>query len=108
MFQAIKNAGGPGKGLWGIGVDSDQYTMPLFADLKEVILTSMLKRVDVAVFEIINGVASGSPMTGLQTFDLKRGGVSYAASNPAVLHYKAAADAAAAKIKSGEIIVVTE
>ncbi len=105
MFQAIKNAGGAANGLWGIGVDSDQYAMPLFANLKEVILTSMLKRVDIAVFDIIKGVASGSPMTGLQTFDLKRGGVAYSASNPAVEPYRAAADAAAVKIKSGEIVV---
>ncbi len=108
MFQAIKNAGGPAAGLWGIGVDSDQYTMPLFADLKEVILTSMLKRVDVAVFEVIKGVASGSPLTGLQTFDLQRGGVAYAVSNPAVAPYRAAADAAADRIKRGEIIVVSQ
>ena len=94
--------------MWGIGVDSDQYTMPMFADLKEVILTSMLKRVDVAVFEVIKGVASGSPMTGLQTFDLKRGGVGYAVSNRAVDPYRAAADSAAAKIRSGEIIVTPQ
>ncbi len=108
MFQAIKNTGGGANGVWGIGVDSDQYTMPMFADLKEVILTSMLKRVDVAVFEVIKGVASGSPMTGLQTFDLKRGGVGYAVSNRAVDPYRAAADSAAAKIRSGEIIVTPQ
>lgn len=104
MFQALKAAGG----RWGIGVDSDQYTVPSLTGVKEVILTSMLKRVDSAVFEVIKSVATGSPMTGVQNFDLKRGGVGYAVSNPAVAPYQAAADAAAAKIISGEIKVMTQ
>lgn len=33
----------------------------------------MLKRVDRAVFEVIKSVASGSPMTGVQNFDLNAG-----------------------------------
>ena len=108
MFQAIKEAGGAEKGLWAIGVDSDQYTVPSLADVKDVILTSMLKRVDVAVFDVIKGVVDGTPLVGVQNFDLKREGVGYATSNAAVDPYKAAADAAAAKIKSGEVTVATE
>ncbi|MFH7325849.1 BMP family protein [Desulfurivibrio sp. C05AmB] len=108
MFQAFEAAGGVGNGLWGIGADSDQYNVPSLADVKNVILTSMLKRVDVAVFEVIEGVASGSPLVGVQNFDLKRGGVGYASSNPAVGPYQAAADAAAAGIVNGEIIVLTQ
>jgi basic membrane protein A len=108
MFQAIKAAGGPGKGLWAIGVDSDQYNMPSLIDFKGVILTSMMKRVDVAVFEVIKGVAVRSPIIGVQNFDLKRKGVGYATSNLAVEPYIAAAEAAAAKILSGEIKVAAE
>lgn len=108
MFQAVKAAGGPGHGLWGIGVDSDQYNMPSLSDLKEVILTSMMKRVDVAVFEVIRGVAVGSPIVGVQNFDLARKGVGYATSNPALKPHIAAAEAAAAKIVSGEIKVAAE
>jgi len=108
MFQAIKSAGGPGKGLWAIGTDSDQYTMPTLAAVKEVILTSMLKRVDSAVFDLIKSVVSGTPMLGIQTFDLKRNGVGYAVSNPAIMPYKTAANAAAARIITGEIVVTTQ
>lgn len=103
VFTALKDAGGAGQGLWGVGVDSDQYSMPSLAAVREVILTSMLKRVDLAVYEVIAGVAHGMPVTGVQRYDLARGGVGYALSNPAVAPYRAAADAAAAKIISGEI-----
>jgi len=108
VFQALKVAREAGDEVWGIGADSDQYTVPALADVKNVILTSMLKRGDVAVFEVIEGVASGSPLVGVQNFDLKRGGVGYATSNPAVAPYQAAADAAAAGIVNGEINVLTQ
>ncbi len=107
MFQAIQAAGGPAKNLWAIGVDSDQYTIPSLADVKDVILTSALKRVDVSVFEVIKGVVDDAPLTGVQNFDLTRDGVGYATSNSSVEPFKAAADAAAEKIKSGEIVVKT-
>ncbi|MHB8907930.1 MAG: BMP family lipoprotein [Syntrophales bacterium] len=108
MFRAIKAAGGLGRVLWAIGVDSDQYNVPSLVDVKDVILTSMMKRVDVAVFDVIKGVAVGSPIVGVQNFDLTRGGVGYATSNPAVAPYKAAAEEAAVKIKSGEIKVAAQ
>ena len=105
MFQAIKAAGGPDKGLWAIGVDSDQYTMPTLADVKDVILTSALKRVDVAVYDVIKGVTDNAPLTGVQSFDLARDGVGYATSNPAVDPFKDAADKAKADIIAGKITV---
>lgn len=108
MIQAVKAAGGPDNGLWAIGVDTDQYNEPSLVMVRDVILTSMIKRVDVAVYDVIKGVVAGSPLTGVQNFDLLRDGVGYAASNPAVEPYKAAADAAAAQIKSGEITVNTQ
>jgi basic membrane protein A len=108
MFQAIQAAGGSEKGLWAIGVDSDQYNVPALADYKDVILTSMLKRVDVAVFDVIKGVVDGAPLVGVQNFDLAREGVGYATSNPAVGDFSAAADAAAEQIKSGAVTVAAE
>ena len=42
-----------GATVWAIGVDSDQYTVPSLAEYKDIILTSMLKRVDVAVYDVI-------------------------------------------------------
>lgn len=107
MLQAVKDAGGPANNLWAIGVDSDQYTMPSLAAYKEVILTSTIKRVDRAVYDVVMGVAAGAPLTGTQRFDLARDGVGYAVSNPAVADYRPAADAAAAEIRSGQITVRT-
>lgn len=107
MFQAVKAAGGPGNNLWAIGVDSDQYNMPSLVAVRDVILTSMMKRVDIAVYDVIKSVAAGSPLVGVQNFDLAREGVGYAVSNPAVAAYRTAADVAAAKIRSGEIKVNT-
>ena len=104
MFQSVLAAGA---GHWAIGVDSDQYNVPALAEYKDIILTSMLKRVDVAVFDVIKGVVDGAPLVGIQNFDLSKDGVGYASSNSAVSEFAAAADAAAEKIKSGEVVVGT-
>src|SRR3954471_3928267 len=69
VFQAAKAA----KGL-ATGVDSDQY-LTASADLKPVIMTSMIKHVDVAVYDFIKSVVDGDPLSGTVTFDLKEGGV---------------------------------
>ncbi|HEY5184573.1 MAG TPA: BMP family ABC transporter substrate-binding protein [Actinomycetes bacterium] len=108
-------AGGSGSGVFkaakasgklAIGVDSDQY-LTASADVKDVILTSMIKRVDTAVYNFIKSAVDGSPLTGVQTFDLKKDGVGYSKSNSAVQPYEAKADAAAEQIKSGAITVPT-
>lgn len=99
VFAAAKAA----KGL-AIGVDSDQYlTAP--ADVKDVIITSMLKRVDVAVYSEIKSAVDGSPLTGVQTFDLSKDGVGYSVSNPAVDPYKAKTDELKQQIIDGTITV---
>ena len=61
----------------GIGVDSDQI-LTVGADLEPYILTSMLKRVDVAVYKTIGDYLEGSAKVGtVTTFDLKIDGVGY-------------------------------
>ena len=74
VFEAAKAAK-----AWAIGVDSDQY-LTADASVKDVILTSMLKRVDVAVYDFIKSAVDGSVLTGVQTFDLKVDGVGYSDS----------------------------
>ena len=104
-------AGGTGVGvlqaaadmkILSIGVDSDQnYLHP------GQVLTSMVKRVDNAVYEAFKEGADLKP--GVNVMDLKAGGVDVAMDdNNAKLvtpEMKAAVDAAAAKIKSGELKV---
>ncbi len=82
-------SGASGKGVFAaaaesevdaIGVDSDQYNQKTVAEYKDVIITSMLKRVDVAVFDYIASVASADPSTLPPVFDLKVDGVGYSTS----------------------------
>jgi basic membrane protein A and related proteins len=65
--------------VWAIGVDSDQY---LTADptVQPYILTSMLKRVDQAVYLTAQAYATGALTPGTTVFDLSVDGVGYATS----------------------------
>ncbi|MDP3967624.1 MAG: BMP family ABC transporter substrate-binding protein [Nocardioides sp.] len=81
-------AGGSGAGLFtaaeeqdklAIGVDSDQY-LSAPESQQEHILTSALKRVDVAVFEFVQAFVEGDVTTGFDVYDLARDGVGYATS----------------------------
>ena len=89
-------------GILSIGVDSNQN--PLHPGQ---VLTSMLKRVDVAVYDAFKQGVDLKP--GVTILDLKSDGVGYALDeNNAKLvtpEMAAAVDAAAAKIKSGELVV---
>jgi basic membrane protein A len=67
------------KNVWGIGVDADQ------AYLGSHILTSALKKVDVAVFDTIKSAQDGSFTGGADTvFDAKNGGVGIGKISPKV------------------------
>jgi basic membrane protein A len=83
MFQAAKEyEDATGTHVWGIGVDSDQYeTLGANApELQPYVLTSMLKRVDVSVYETIKAQVEGTFAGGYIVFDLSRDGVGYATS----------------------------
>jgi basic membrane protein A and related proteins len=94
VYQAAKDAG-----KLAIGVDSNQnHIQP------GTMLTSMVKRVDVAVYNVLKGWKAGTQVLGL-----KEGGVDYAADqhnakllNPAL---KTKADAVKADIMAGKIKV---
>ena len=106
-------AGGSGGGLfeaaaesdnWAIGVDSDQYEL---ADdsVKDVIMTSMLKNVDVAVFEYLTEVNDGSFPSGVVRYDLESDGVGYSTSGGFVDDIAGQLDEYKQKIIDGEITV---
>src|SRR5262249_29301978 len=67
-------------GIWGIGVDKDQYK-----DAKRV-MTSGVKRVDIGVFNFIKAVQKQEPLGngGNEYFDLSNGGMDLGKINPAV------------------------
>jgi basic membrane protein A and related proteins len=60
-------------------VDSDQY-LTAETEVRDVILTSMLKRVDVAVFQAIEAFVNGELESGVRVFDLSNDGVGYSTS----------------------------
>jgi len=74
LFEAASESGN-----WAIGVDSDQFETADPA-VKDVILTSMLKKVDVAVYEYLTQVDEGTFPTGTERYDLERDGVGYSTS----------------------------
>ena len=90
------------EGILSIGVDSNQNHLH-----PGQVLTSMLKRVDNAVYEAFK--AGTEIEGGVQVMDLASGGVGYALddNNAALVsdEMKTAVDDAAAKITSGEIAV---
>ena len=91
-----------------IGVDSDQY-LTASPEEQPLILTSMLKRVDTAVYEAIKQTVEGEFRAGFQVFGIAEDGISYSDSNPALTEeMKAAMDEASAAILAGEITVPEE
>ena len=92
------------KGALGIGVDANQnYLFP------GKILTSMMKRVDVAVYDTAMDVKNGKWTGGVKVLGLADGGVDWALddNNKALItpDMKAAADTAKADIIAGKIQV---
>ena len=87
-----------------IGVDSNQNMVkPGF------VLTSMVKRVDNAVYEIINNVVNGKFQAGFHVYGLDKDGVAYSMddNNKGLISDEAIKEAEAARLKiiSGEIKV---
>ena len=105
MFQAAKDySEDNGTKVWGIGVDSDQFNT-VDASLQEYVLTSMLKRVDVAVFEVLTAQASGAFAAGPNTYDLSVDGVGYSTSGGFVDDIVDDLEAAKAAIIAGDVTV---
>jgi basic membrane protein A and related proteins len=107
-------AGGSGAGVFkaaaeadrlAIGVDSNQY-FQVDADQQACMLSSMLKRVDVAVYETIRAFAAGEFEAGITSFDLSNGGIDYATDGGQVVDVDAI-DELKQQIIDGEIEVPT-
>lgn len=108
VFEAAKSTSdSSGSKVWAIGVDSDQYNT---ADpsVRDFILTSMLKRVDVAVFQIIKAQMDGNVKGGPTRYDLSVDGVGYATSGGFIDDIKDKLEAYKADIVSGKIVVPTD
>jgi len=102
VFQAAKE-----KNQLAIGVDSDQYNT-VDPSLRDVIMTSMLKRVDVAVFNFVKDHGEGKFTAGVRVFDLKVDGVGYSTSGGKVDDIKSKLDDFKQQIIDGKITVPTK
>ena len=106
-------AGGSGGGLFtaataakkmAIGVDSDQaLTAPPAA--RPYVITSMLKKVDVATFDFIKSLTEGKFVAGTKIYDLKANGVGYSTTGGQMDDIKAKLDAYKQQIIDGKIVV---
>jgi basic membrane protein A len=95
-----------GQDVWAIGVDKDQYDDGLVDASKSVVLTSMMKRVDVAAYEVAVMVKEGTFNGGVQVFSLANDGVGIPAVNPNLTaEWVAKIEDLAGKVKSGEIVL---
>ena len=103
VFQAAK-----AKKQKAIGVDSDQYESISDESLQPVILTSMLKRVDNAVYAAMQKVVAGEEIDAVTSFDLASEGVGYATSGGFIDDIEPQLDELAEQIKSGAITVPTK
>ena len=99
VFKAAKAAN-----AWAIGVDSDQ-ALTAEEGVRDVILTSMLKKLDVAVYDYLKKAVGGENAGGNIVYDLKAGGVGYSTTGGHVDDIKTKLDDYSAKIISGEITV---
>ena len=65
-------------------------------------MTSMIKKVDVGVFDFIKSVSDGTFKAGNKIFDLKAGGVDYSTTGGKIDDIKAKLDDYKAKIIAGD------
>ena len=102
VFTAAKAAG-----KMAIGVDSDQaLTAP--AAVRDVIITSMIKKVDVATFDFIKALTEGKFVAGTKVYDLKAGGVGYSTTGGKIDDIKAKLEEFKTQIIDGKIVVPTK
>ena len=113
VYQAAGGSGGgvftaaKAAGKLAIGVDSDQAKTAA-ADVRDVIMTSMIKKVDVGVYDFIKSLSDGSFKAGNKIFDLKAGGVDYSTTGGKIDDIKPKLDDYKAQIIAGSIKVPTK
>jgi basic membrane protein A len=105
VLEATAAAGEPGE-VWTVGVDSDLYEQ-VDADLQPYVLTSMIKRVDNAVYDTIVNEINGEFAAGVETYDLSVEGVGYSTSGGFIDAYVPTIEALKAMIIDGTIVVPT-
>ncbi|QHW31323.1 BMP family ABC transporter substrate-binding protein [Paenibacillus rhizovicinus] len=109
-INEAKNRAQAGKTAWIIGVDGDQYKDGVYSGDKSIILTSAMKKVDEASFDMVKALQEGKfPGGQTLTFDIKNDGVGIPAENPNLTDDTIAkVNDVIAKLKSGDVKVAAE
>ncbi len=96
-----------GETVWVIGVDRDQYEDGIYSDEKSIILTSMIKRVDVASHDVVEMSYAGNfPGGETLNFSLANDGVGIPKENPNLsAEFLEKTTEYRKKVQSGEITV---
>ena len=113
-FAAATDAAKAGKKVWTIGVDSDQIQTVSAAEQLNM-LTSVVKRVDVAVFDLISSVRAGSSVKDLidrsgiygRVYGVKLGGITLSRSGGYIEGFYAQIELVMNEISSGRLVVPT-
>ena len=112
VFEAATALSTADRRLWAIGVDTDQYESVLQLSgavhveaWRRHILTSVLKRVDVANYEIVKDFAHGHFTLGSRTFNVANGGLDLSFSGGHIDDIRGAIEAARADIVAGRVVV---
>jgi len=106
MIKEAKERSQKGQICWGIGVDKDQYADGVYGT-KSAVLTSMMKRVDVAAYDVSKLTMAGKfPGGEVKTYSLANDGVGIPDKNPNLsADILAKVKEFAAQIKSGKLKV---
>jgi len=112
VFEAATTLSTDQRHLWAIGVDSDQFESVLRLSgavhpeaWRQHILTSVLKRVDIAVYDVVEHFTQGTLQPGKLTFDLASRAVDLTYSGGYITTLRRDIDAARKGINDGSIVV---
>jgi basic membrane protein A len=112
VFEAATEMSDGDRQLWAIGVDTDQFeTVALLTGAVDPepwrghILTSMLKRQDLAIYTVLEEYARGEFRSGARTFDLASDGVGLAYSGGFIDDIRPRIEDLRARIIAGQIEV---
>jgi basic membrane protein A len=114
VFQAAAEI--RGRHVWAIGVDVDQYQEIAAMDPKDApelhiaavpshVLTSMVKRVDVAIYGVLRDYSRGIFTSGVREFGLAEDGVDIAYSGGFIADIRPQIEELRAQIIAGDIVV---
>lgn len=108
VLEAAREASEEGESkVWVIGFVADQYE-DADEEVRQYVLTSMFKRVDVAVFATINTVVSGGRQSDVVLLDLGADGVGYSTSGGFVDDISDQLDELRSRIIGGDLVIPTE